>query len=329
MTLSKSQVLYQKIVELHSSGTSTQQEIATSLEISITTVERYLSKWRRGIPVEEVRQVGRPTKLSESIRGKITAQLELDPLSNSRDITQAITDDGATNVCERTVRNFMGRLSYLNSLPRTIPLITNAQKEARVRWANAHREFDWSRIYYSDETTIQLSPNLTRAWHKKGHRPIVARPKYPAKVMFWAAVSVSRKSPLYELSGTMNALGYQALLADHFLPWFRPQHTGHLTLQQDNAPPHTAKTTKRFFSDNNIDVLPWPASSPDLNPIENLWGILKVRVDRRKPKNKEELITYAKEEWNGIEMETVRRTIESLPNRIELVIENGGNKIDY
>jgi len=66
-----------------------------------------------------------------------------------------------------------------------------------------------------------------------------------------------------------------------------------------------------------------------LNPIENVWGILKARVDRRKPKNKDELITITKEEWEGIDMATVRRTIESMPRRIEAVIDCGGNKIDY
>ncbi len=48
--------------------------------------------------------------------------------------------------------------------------------------------------------------------------------------------------------------------------------------QQDLAPAHTAKGTKSWFSDHGVTLLDWPANSPDLNPIENLWGIVKRKM---------------------------------------------------
>ena len=68
-------------------------------------------------------------------------------------------------------------------------------------------------------------------------------------------------------------------------------------LQHDNYPEHTAKLTKEWFENNGISTLSWPSQSPDLNPIENLWNTLKVKVHKRNPQNIKQLEELCKEEW--------------------------------
>ena len=148
MPVSKNQQLYQKIVELTEERDNSRKEISSQLGISIRTIKNYLSMFRKDVPVEEVRERGRPSKLSDTIRGKITSKLQQDPFSTSKDITRAINENETTQVTERTVRNYLKVLDYQNSLPRNVPYFTDAQKVKHVEWAEAHRQFNWGTVFF-------------------------------------------------------------------------------------------------------------------------------------------------------------------------------------
>ena len=70
--------------------------------------------------------------------------------------------------------------------------------------------------------------------------------------------------------------------------------------QHDNDPKHTAKATKECLKKKHIKVLEWPSQFPDLNPIENLWRQLKLRVAKRQPQQLKDLERICKEEWTKI-----------------------------
>src|SRR5438105_2962520 len=75
---------------------------------------------------------------------------------------------------------------------------------------------------------------------------------------------------------------------------------GHWRFQQDNDPKHTSRIAKAYLKENVPEILDWPSNSPDLNPIENLWAIIKRNVEKRMPKNISDLEQFMTEEWNSI-----------------------------
>lgn len=94
--------------------------------------------------------------------------------------------------------------------------------------------------------------------------------------------------------------------------------------QQDNAPIHVSKLSKSWFTSKNIEILEWPAISPDLNPIENLWGIMSTRVyaNGRQFGTVEELKNCIREVWKNFTVTELQNLILSMPNRIFEVIKN-------
>ncbi len=94
--------------------------------------------------------------------------------------------------------------------------------------------------------------------------------------------------------------------------------------QHDNDPKHIAKATKEWFKKQHIKVLEWPSQSPDLNPIENLWSELKVRVAKHQTRNLNDLERICKEEWDKIPPELCANLVANYKKRLTSVIANDG-----
>ncbi len=92
---------------------------------------------------------------------------------------------------------------------------------------------------------------------------------------------------------------------------------------------HTAKSTKSWFNDHGVTVLDWPANSPDLNPIEYLWGIVKRKMRDTRPNNADDLKAAIKATWASIPPQQCHKLITSMPHRIEAVIKAKGAPTKY
>jgi arsenate reductase-like glutaredoxin family protein len=137
---------------------------------------------------------------------------------------------------------------------------------------------------------------------------------------------------LYIVEGTMRQDQYMKVLETRMIPqafeWFPGNQ---YTFMHDSAPCHKAKKVTEFLRNKKIQVLDWPGNSPDLNPIENLWELLKREISKELVTNKRQLIERLVDVWHRNEniKENCIKCIESMPQRIEAVIAAKGGVTKY
>ncbi len=103
----------------------------------------------------------------------------------------------------------------------------------------------------------------------------------------------------------------------------------YFTVQMDNDPKHSAKATKEFLKGKKWTVMQWPSQSPDLNPIEHAFHLLKTKLKGKCPKNKQELKTVAVEAWQSITRDETQRLVMSMRSRLQAVIDCKGFATKY
>jgi transposase len=321
--------LYKQIVELHNNEGLKGRAIADKLNVGKSTVYRHLASFRKSVPVENMRPYCRPPKITPKQRSALGQLVARQDVPTSKQVTAELSATTGVTVTPRTVRRHLSEMGYKSSVPRTVPLLTSQQKQKRIDWCKEHQGFDWKKVWFSDETYIEVNHTSTPVWHKKGQRPTVAKPKFRVKIMCWGAVSTRFKSKLAIVHGTMTAQRYIETLQGYLLGENSRFIKTRAVFQQDGASCHTAKLSRDFFSSTGIDVLPWPSNSPDLNPIENVWAVLKQNVEKRSVKTKDDLIRVVQEEWDRLSMDFIKKTIDSMENRLSQVIKNKGKKCEY
>lgn len=218
-------------------------------------------------------------------------------------------------------------------------MVTARNRLVRRQWAAEH-ELDtleqWSLVLFSDESKINRigcdgRQRIRRAQHER-LKPFAMQPTLVGgggSLMVWGCMSASGVGPIVRMHGSVNGECYRDLLQDTVLPYIRQHLPANTVFQQDNAPCHTARIVTQLLRDEDVTVLRWPAQSPDLSPIENLWRILKRRVAKHRTASLDDLWEAVQEEWGKLSPQLCSSLIASMPRRCRAVLQAQGYPTKY
>ena len=249
------------------------------------------------------------------------------------------------DVSKSTISNHLHNAGIYSYTAVQKPFISAKNQRKRLSWCKEHSQWDvmpeWGSIIWSDEASVEIGRSSSQelVWRKPGERYNLncIKPTFKSgckSIMIWGCFVGDRLGPLVFCEGNMNSDKYIKILNEHlkeFKASIENEWDMTLTFQEDNAAIHVSNKTKKWKEENNIACLPWPAQSPDLNPIENLWKVLKDNVQKKKrfPRTVAELKVALNEEWSKLSPALLFKLIDSMPKRVKMVLEAKGGPTKY
>ena len=319
-------------------------KVAKVVGVAIRTIRRWLLRSKAGESLQNKRGRGRKTSVT-MVPKVVIAKTIGKKMKSTRKISQNLKSKGFS-ISHVTVHTYLRKnLRVRPYKPQIQPKLTEKQRAARLKFCIDRKMWSidvWRRVLFSDESSFELfhTPNRQndRVWTNSSAnvRP-TEKVKFPGKIMVWGVMSYRALSHLHiipkgqtvtseyyvevilkqSLASTMLRTGDSGTILEREL---LPERSKAI-FQQDGAPPHTSKRSQEWLKSNmpgfwTKDI--WPPNSPDLNPIENLWAILKSKLDSmERATNINMLEKQLLLAWKEISPDTLEKLIAGMP--IELI----------
>ena len=317
---------------------ASQRQIARTFNCSQAAISNLLSRYQQTGQAQDRPRSGRP-RVTTPAEDRYIRTIHL----RNRFVTATSTAATALGhpVSRRTVIRRLRMAGIRAFRPFRGMALTLLHRQRRIQWARTVRRWqrrDWERVMFTDESRFNMFRNdgRVRVYRRRGERlaPNCIQDVHPfggGGVMVWGGICGQRTTRLIIIRGNLTGQRYRdEVLRPVVVPFLRQQPRGTL-LQQDNARPHTARIVRDYLNNVNVNVLPWPSCSPDMNPIEHLWDHLDRQLRQRvpPPANRQQLEEVLLDLWRRIPADVIRRLTTSMRRRVLACIDARGGHTRY
>lgn len=300
------------------------------------TVNHYKKKLKEHGTLDDLPRSGPPSKITSTLRRRLGQVKRHVPRASAHTLAKRVSEISGSPVSTSTIRRALHQSGYHWRLPGRKKL-TSSQKAARVAFAEEHLADDWKQTWAFDESYFNLHRTSNRYWVSVTTEESVQRSKLTnaqekISVGICFAINPRGKSALCFLPKNWSGPDLVDLFTEELLPSIRwprgPTKAQRFIIDNDGR--HQMPVWKEFVVSRRLHPLsPWPSNSPDLNPIENIFGWMKRFVENEGPTSEATLKEAVNKAFEAIPDDHLAHLMDSIPKRLELTIKRKGARINY
>jgi hypothetical protein len=328
-----------RIWQYHADGLSSHQ-IADKLPWDRRTIDRTITLMKQHPdPYYFTPHPGRPRSLTPADLAFAKLSLKRGACRDGADVQRELFP----NTGASTVRRALAMIGMNGRVCRKKPYLSKRHICARRKWAADFFEWDlqkWKAVWFADESKFNLFGSDGKLYCRRGPgeefvpqnvRGVVKHGG--GNIQVWGVLSWNGPGRLFRIDGKLDRWQFIRILEDGLLHSLDDAHIdpGQMIFAQDNDPKHKAKVVQAWFPENNIKLLPWPSSSPDMNIIEHAWDYVDRCLRHRGvlPTNENQLWEFLKVEWEKLDIGFIHNLYRSLPARVEALHKARGRYTRY
>lgn len=325
----------------------TARHVANHFNVHVRTIYRLQQRFQATGSTSDRPRSGRPPVTTLRQDRQIVRSHLQNRFARATETARTTIGTHQRPISDDTVRRRLRQRNVRCRRPHVGPVLTDRHRRARLQWATQHlnwRHREWRTVVFSDESRycVSTADGRLRVWRRRGERyaddcVLERDPWGGPSIMVWGAIALNHKLGPMVFQNVGPGRGHGVTAARYIDQALRPfvvphfgRHGNHI-FQQDNARPHTARATGDFLRQHGIQTLPWPALSPDLNPIEHLWDEIQRRLNdvQPRPTTAAELTQAYHRVWAQVPMAFINRLVHSMYRRCNAVVNAHGGHTRY